>query len=311
MSSIQTVSNVSELQMEVPLPIQVSAKKQVSKRRSKEEIQQEKEAKQALKVVKQQAQEAKKQEKETKKQTRVAKLQENSSLLQPGTGDDAQAAMKIFEACLSNPQETDYAFRRMIASRLLFPPKKNINKFMTGGCAEETVGQLISSVGITCNNVSDEATVIDLEVDVPFSSTDNHSFKVSLKNSCNISTSPILENYRGKKRSEIRPLPPTFIIYTEVEKKSVRIVYLDHEIIQQGYPLLTGEELNAEVFKNDDSCLTFKSGFLKKFIPRLPSEYVLNGNYPEDLSFCKEQNIVKLALAEVDRQLAGKVYSYA
>lgn len=307
MSSIQTVSNTSELQMEVPLPIQVSAKKQVSKRRSKEEIQQEKEAKQALKLVKQQAQEAKKQEKETKKQTRVAKQQENSSLLQPGTGDDAQAAMKIFEACLSNPQETDRAFRRMIASRLLFPPKKNINKFMTGGCAEETVGQLISSVGITCNNVSDEATVIDLEVDVPISSTGNHSFKVSLKNSCNISTSPILENYRGKKRDEIRPLPSTFIIYTEVEKKSVRIVYLDHEIIQQGYPLLTGEELNAEVFKNDDSCLTFKSGFLKKFIPRLPSEYVLNGNYPEDLSFCKEQNIVKLALAEVDRQLAGKV----
>lgn len=289
---------------------QTLVKKTVSKRRTSEEVLQANQQKKILQEAKKQEQETKKQEKQKKKEEQEAKKQEHSSILQPGIGPDAVSAIKIIATCVSNANKTDNAFRRMIASRVLFPPKKNINKFMTGGCAEEIVTQLISSVGFTCHNVSDEATVIDLEVDVPIVSDDakaNHSFKVSLKNSCNISSSPILENYRGKKRDEIRPLPPTFIIYTEVDKKCVRIIYLDHEIIKQGYPLLTDAEVNAEVFKNDDACLTFKSGFLKKFIPRLPREYILNGNYPEDLSFCKEQNIVKLALAEVDRQIGNIV----
>jgi hypothetical protein len=192
----------------------------------------------------------------------------------------------------------------MMASRKIFNPRENINKFMTGGVAEEVVHQLIRSVGFDSQNVSAKASVIDLVMPVLLEpSGEVHSFQVSLKNSGKLGASPILENYRGKKRDEIRPLPPTLIIYTEVDIKRVRIVYLDHEILRQGYPELSEEEFNQVVFKNEDSNLTFKSGFLPHFIPRLPDEYILNAVYPEDLPAVEEKNIILLALAEVDRQL--------
>ena len=250
-------------------------------------------------------------EKQQRKLQKEIKKLENSSPLVPGIGKDAIAAMTIIAAAAEETvgkPDTNNAFRRMIASRMLFPPKKNINKFMTGGVAEECVNQLILSLGFHSSNMSDETTVTDLQVDVPLVNTDTleenkqHCFKVSLKNSCDIKSQPILENYRGKKRDEIRELPPSFIIYTEMKIKRVRMVYIDHEIIKQGYPQLTDAELNTEVFKNDDSNLTFTSGFLPKFIARLPKEYILDAEYPE-LHELTEQNIVKLALAEVDRQI--------
>jgi hypothetical protein len=82
-------------------------------------------------------------------------------------------------------------------------------------------------------------------------------------------------------------------------------VYLDEEILRQGYPGLSTEEFNAEIYTNNDSNLSFKSGFLVKFIPRLPKEYVLDGEYPEDLSGLGECNFCKLALIEVIRQLGN------
>jgi hypothetical protein len=292
---------MDNMNMDTTVPEKVKGK-----RRTKEEIAKANAEKQQLRDQKKQEQDKKKEEKEKQKQEKELKKQQDSTPLQPGVGINALAAMLIFSKCAAEAEKTYNAFRRMIASRILFPPKKNINKFMTGGCAEEILSQLIASVGFASDNVSDEATVIDLDVTVPISPDLEHSFKVSLKNSCDVKLSPILENYRGKKRDEIRPLPPTFIIYTEVVKKCVRIVYLDDEIIRQAYPTFSKDELDDVVFKNDDSSLTFKSGFLKNFIPRLPAEYVLNCPYPEDLSFCSEQNIVLLALAEVDRQLGLK-----
>ena len=284
---------MSELQQVVVQQVQNVVVQQVEKKqrktRPKEEIAREKA------------------EKEQRKIQKELKKQENSSPLSPGIGADAIAAMTIIAAATSvGKTHTNNAFRRMIASRVLFPPKKNITKFMTGGVAEECVNQLILALGFKSSNMSDETTVTDLQVDVPivFDTTEKkqHCLKVSLKNCCDIKSQPILENYRGKKRTEIRELPPSFLIYTEMKIKRVRMVYIDHEILKQGYPHLTDEQLNAEVFKNDDSNLTFSAGFLPKFIPRLPKEYILDAEYPE-LPELTEQNIVKLALAEVDRQI--------
>jgi hypothetical protein len=246
------------------------------------------------------------QAKEEKAQAKVAakeKYAHEHIKLVPGVLPDARAAMKIFENIRLNGN-INRAFRRMMASRKIFNPRENINKFMTGGVAEEVVHQLIRSVGFDSQNVSAKASVIDLMMPVLLEpSGEVHSFQVSLKNSGKLGASPILENYRGKKRDEIRPLPPTLIIYTEVDIKRVRIVYLDHEILRQAYPELSDDEFNQEVFKNEDSNLTFKSGFLPHFIPRLPDEYILNAVYPEDLPELDEKNIILLALAEVDRQL--------
>jgi len=261
------------------------AKNKKKPRRSKAEIAQEKAEKAQAKV------------------TAKEKYEREHIKLVPGILPDARAAMKIFDNIRLNGN-INRAFRRMMASRKIFNPRENINKFMTGGVAEEVVHQLIRSVGFDSQNVSAKASVIDLVMPVLLEpSGEVHSFQVSLKNSGKLGASPILENYRGKKRDEIRPLPPTLIIYTEVDIKRVRIVYLDHEILRQGYPDLSDEEFNQVVFKNEDSNLTFKSGFLPHFIPRLPDEYILNAVYPEDLPELDEKNIILLALAEVDRQL--------
>ena len=252
------------------------------------------------------------------------KKQQYSSPLAPGSSACAVAAMSIIALCKLNMPLVNTAFRRMIASRLIFPPKKNINKFATGGIAEECVSRLFCELGLLCNNVSEESTVIDLVIQAntsklgrpPDSKKEavddsaekrNMSFvgrmEVSLKNSGSINYAPILENYRGQKRAEIRPLPPTFIVYTEMDVKRVRMVYVDHEIIRQGYPDITDEEFNAKIYANGDSNLSFRSGFLPKFIPRLPTEYILNAEYPDDLADIKESSLSRIALDEVIRQL--------
>jgi len=276
------------------------------KRRTAEEIAAEKEQKQKEREEKR----IQVQQKAEKREQLAAKKVQYSTPLVPGTGVMAIAAMTILGMCARNMPRTNIAFRQMIASRQIFPPKKNINKFATGGIAEECVSQLFCDVGLTCANLSEDANVIDLEVHVPIINVAGKEqvvpLKVSLKNSGKLTSQPILENYRGQKRAEIRPLPPTFIIYTETDIKRVRIVYLDEEILRQGYPALSDEEFSAEIYANSDSNLTFRSGFLSRFIPRLPSEYILNADYPTDLEGLGERNFSKLALAEVIRQLDQK-----
>jgi hypothetical protein len=288
------------------------------KNRTKAEIENDKQVKVAKAAQRKQAAAEKQAAIEEKKQARLAKANAPVVQLPPGVGLDAQAAMRIFDHCRG---KANNAFRRMIAMRKIFNPAENINKFMTGGGAEEILHQLITSVGYDCTNVSAKATVIDLVIMVPdlvvpaqaggedtaaaaAAAAPLYRFAPSLKNSGNINGSPILENYRGKKRAEIRPLPPTFIIYTEVALQRVRVVYLDHEIVVSAYPTLTAEEIGRLIYKNEDSNLTFQSGFLKDFIPRLPNEYILTADYPTDLPALKSTNIVLLALAEVDQQLA-------
>ena len=293
------------------------------KNRTKAEIENDKQVKVAKAAQRKQAAAEKQAAIEEKKQARLAKANAPVVQLPPGVGLDAQAAMRILDHCRG---KANNAFRRMIAMRKIFNPAENINKFMTGGGAEEILHQLITSVGYDCTNVSAKATVIDLVIMVPDlvvpaqasgggggedtaatgagAAAPLYRFAPSLKNSGNINGSPILENYRGKKRAEIRPLPPTFIIYTEVALQRVRVVYLDHEIVVSAYPTLTAEEIGRLIYKNEDSNLTFQSGFLKDFIPRLPNEYILTADYPTDLPALKSTNIVLLALAEVDQQLA-------
>ena len=227
--------------------------------------------------------------------------------LVPGIGMQAKAAMRIIDLCKQNMPRTNLAFRQMFASRQIFPPKKNINKFATGGIAEECITQLFCDIGLDCINRSADTNVIDLEIHVPVvvenNVTTSVSLKVSIKNSGKLTSPPILENYRGQKRPDIRQLPPTFIIYTETDARRARIVYLDEEIIRQGFPELSDEEFGAEIYSNGDSSLTFKSGFLVKFLPRLPAEYIVDAEYPEDITGMSESNFCKLALAEVVRQL--------
>ena len=238
---------------------------------------------------------------EAKAQAKAKQAKEEQ--LTVGHLPDAQAVIKILERVKQDGKLND-DFICMLIARKMFNPRVNINKFITGGVVEEVVHQRISKSGFDCQNVSDTKTVIDLEVNVPIGPTDViHCLKLSLKNSGDINRSPILENYRGKKRDDIRPLPPTLIIYTEVKAKRVKIVYLDHEIIRRGYPTLNEEEFAQVVYKNEDSNLTFKSGFLRNFIPRLPEEYILTADYPKDLPVVQEQSIIPLVLAEVKRVL--------
>jgi hypothetical protein len=273
--------------------------------RTKEEIDKEKAEKEQKKTERQKKRQEKQEQKRLKTEQKTAKKKQHSSPLVPGTRISAQAAMCVIDLCKQNKEHTNIAFRRMFASRHIFPPKKNINKFATGGIAEVCVTQLFRDIGLKCKNVSEESTVIDLEIKVPIQmGGEPQLLQVSMKNSGKISSQPILENYRGKKREEIRPLPPTFIVYTETEAKRARIVYLDEEIIRQGYPGLSKEEFHAEIYTNNDSNLTFRSGFLAKFLPRLPTEYIVDAEYPENIAAgLSEQNLSKIALAEVVRQL--------
>ena len=276
------------------------------KRRTPEEIaiaNAEKDAKRQEREAKRLEVAKKAEEKALAKQQMLLRKERYSTQLFPGKEPDAITAMHIFELCKRNMDRVNLAFRQMIASRIIFPPKKNINKFATGGIAEECISQLLCDLGLICNNVSEDSNIIDLEIHVP----DMASFKVSMKNSGKISSQPILENYRGQKRMDIRPLPPTFIVYTEMDISRARIVYIDEEIVRQGYPDLSDDEFHREIYLNGDSNLTFKSGFLSKFIPRLPSEYIVTADYPESLGAMTERNFSRLALEEVVRQLHNAV----
>jgi hypothetical protein len=159
--------------------------------------------------------------------------------------------------------------------------------------------------------------VIDIEVDV-----DDQTIGISLKNSGGIDQQPILENYRGESRAEIRELPPSLIIYTETTLKRARIVYLDHAIIRKAYPDMTPAEFNATVYnkkaeEDKQSSLSFKSGFLKRFIPRLPESYIVNATFPAVIPKVEKKSITLIALdyvrqaikasSEVEKPVATEV----
>jgi hypothetical protein len=111
----------------------------------------------------------------------------DNTQLKMGNGLNAIAAMNIIQNAKDNMHHTNYAVKRMITSRLLFPPKKNINKFMIGGIAEECLHQLFLMLGYNSKNISDEVTLTDLQIEVPILINNEpilHDFNVSVKNSC-------------------------------------------------------------------------------------------------------------------------------
>jgi hypothetical protein len=240
-----------------------------------------------------------------------------SERLEAADTPDTLAVLKILQKMRDNPEVVDTAFMEMFVSRQMFNPAENVNKFVTGGIAEDVIAQLIQSLGFPTRNVAATRTVIDIEVDV-----DDQTIGISLKNSGGIDQQPILENYRGESRAEIRELPPSLIIYTETTLKRARIVYLDHAIIRKAYPDMTPAEFNATVYnkkaeEDKQSSLSFKSGFLKRFIPRLPESYIVNATFPAVIPKVEKKSITLIALdyvrqaikasSEVEKPVATEV----
>jgi hypothetical protein len=212
----------------------------------------------------------------------------------------------------------DKAFVELLVAREIFPPAENVNKFVTGGVAEDVLAELIEALGFKTQNVAATETVIDIKVDVPVDGSSAaagagtvKTIGISLKNSGGINQQPILENYRGQSKSEIRALPPTFIIYTETKLKRVRIVYLDDAILHAAYPDLDAATFNTTVYNKKaeggkESSLSFKSGFLRRTIPRLPEAYIVTATFPETIPKVDKKSITLLALEYV-REAMSKV----
>jgi hypothetical protein len=237
--------------------------------------------------------------------------------------DTETAVLKILDKMRSPESKTllDKAFVELLVAREIFPPAKNINKFVTGGVAEDILAELIGALGFNTENVAQTETVIDIKVDVPMDTDSSSSaaagagsvktIGISLKNSGSIDQQPVLENYRGESKTEIRPLPPTFIIYTETLAKRVRIVYLDDKILHAAYPDLDLAAFNATVYNKKadggkESNLSFRSGFLRRTIPRLPESYIVNATFPEMIPKVESRSITLLALEYV-RSAINKV----
>jgi hypothetical protein len=231
--------------------------------------------------------------------------------LVPTDTENARAIIKIFNKMKSREGKPllERAMQEILACRKMFPPALNVNKFVTGGVSEDAITELISGLGFPTDNVASTKTVIDIEVQV-----DATRIGISLKNSGDINQSPILENYRGESKAEIRPLPPTLIIYTEVVRQRTRIVYLDHDIIRKAFPPETDlATLNRQVYnkkavaegeKDTQSNLSFKSGFLAAFIPKLPEEYKVSVDFPKSIPDVPIVSITQLALAQVKKAMA-------
>jgi hypothetical protein len=192
----------------------------------------------------------------------------------------------------------------MLVTREIFPPALNINKFITGGVTEDVLTETLRDVGFPTENVGESSTIVDVYVQV-----DGRKLGISIKNSGSISQQPVLENYRGKSKSDVRNLPPTLIFYIESQLKRARIVYIDHDILRKGSPELTDEEFILNTYNtskdNTQSNLTFKSGTLQKFIPRLPPSYIVDVAFPESIPKSSTQSITLLALEYARKVIAS------
>jgi hypothetical protein len=222
---------------------------------------------------------------------------------------DSTAVLTIFDKLRTEEgmKVLNNGFVEMFVSREIFPPKQNVNKFVTGGIAEDVITDVITGVGFPTKNVAAEKTVIDIEVDVK-TGEETRTVGISLKNSGAINQQPILENYRGESKADIRELPPSIIIYTETKIKRARLVYLDHAILLKAFPDLSPEEFNRTVYNkkaegDTQSNLSFRSGLLRGLIPRLPLSYIVTATYPEQIPKVDVASITRLALDHVKKAI--------
>ena len=160
-------------------------------------------------------------------------------------------AIRILEAIRTSP-ETQKSLRNIYACRKVFPPKKNINKFMVGGINEESVARLIRKCGWECANVSSTENVIDLTVKEDI---DTHPF--SLKTIQKFGSAIILENYRGQQRA-VSTLAPTFILV--LEERIATLAYVDQSVLD------TMGVTREEVYTHSDSNLSMRGAFARRLI---------------------------------------------
>lgn len=169
------------------------------------------------------------------------------------TDGNKMIAVRILEAIRTSP-DTQKTLRNIYACRKVFPPKKNINKFMVGGINEESIVRLIRKCGWECANVSSTENVVDLTVK---EGDQSHSF--SLKTVQKFGSAIILENYRGQQR-EVSTLAPTFILV--LEERLATFAYVDQSVL---------DALGAtreEVYTHSDSNLSMRGAFAKNLIKR-------------------------------------------
>ena len=212
---------------------------------------------------------------------------------------NAQAITQLFTVMREKSELTDRIFYDLVKTRTVFNPRINVNKFVTGGVAEELMVDHITQCGFRVENLAETATVTDICVYVPLLDDPGFALALSLKNCGSLTACPILENYRGNCRKAIRPLPPTIIIYTDAEKRIARYVYLDYALLRSVYPDLTEDALNTLVYKQQDSNLSFRSGFLNAFISKLPDVFIVNATYPTMTGLYKGVRLSNLILTYI------------
>jgi hypothetical protein len=190
----------------------------------------------------------------------------------------------LFADLITNP-ETPQGVRVIYATRKVFPPRKNINKFIAGGAVEVVVTELIQACGRQCTNVSSTEPLIDIVV-----REGTAEFPFSLKSTQTLGTAVVIENYRGQKR-EISTLSPT--IFVILGERTMTLAYMDSDLLDAtGVP-------RESIYTHADSNLSMKGKFVKSMITTLlPRQFVVEIPVPE-IPPLVEEDISSLAVSRV------------
>lgn len=188
-------------------------------------------------------------------------------------------------AKIKDHPETPDAVRTIYATRKVFPPRKNINKFIAGGAVEVILAELIQTCGEMCRNVSSTETTIDLVI---YRGTE--AFSLSVKSIQKLGTAIVLENYRGQQRA-ITDLPPTILVV--LGQTTLTMAYIDNDLVaQSGIP-------REDVYVHADSNLSMKGKFARAMVATiLPREFVIDIPVPP-IPELAEEDISMLAVARV------------
>lgn len=195
-------------------------------------------------------------------------------------------AIRLLEA-IRTSTETQNALRHIYAIRKVFPPKKNINKFIVGGAVEESLSRLIRKCGWECQNVSSTESVIDIVV-----KEGDASFPFSLKSIQKLGSAVILENYRGQQHA-IGDLAPTILVVLEDDVAT--FAYVDQSTI--------ADIPHETVYAHSDSNLSMRGGFVRKLVTsNLQRDMVVEIQAPS-VPDLPERDISVLALDCVEAML--------
>jgi hypothetical protein len=216
----------------------------------------------------------------------------------------SKAIRILFNKMRENPELTKNIFEKSFITRTALNPAIHENKFATGGIAELVLIEHINKCGFKVDNLNKTQTscITDLRVYIPLTENPEFQMEISVKNSGSIISCPPLENYRGKKRTEIRKLPPTIIIYTDMKNGIARYVYIDYNILREKYPNISETEFNKLVYTNSDSNLSFKSSFVKKTITTLDTDFIVNSVCPKSITIdaVDKKNLAEIILEYVN-----------